>query len=93
MPGPPRPKFDSFEEISQKIDLMSDELKKLREDRSDPPQIKWIDRRIGAALRKGAKVILLGALTALGAGAAGWAMRDCQTKLEQHGGFDAGTHR
>lgn len=85
-----REKFPSFEEISEKIDLMADDLKKLRQERSDPPQLRWIDRRIGAAVRKAGKAILIGALTALGAGAAGWAMRDCQAKVES---ADAGTRR
>lgn len=92
MPDPPRDKFDSFEEISQKIDLLVQDAKERREG-SDPPTLRWIDRRIGAAVRKASRAILIGALTAIGAGAAGWAMRDCQAKLQQSGSFDAGSHR
>lgn len=70
---------ESFEDISQRIDGVEDKLDRaLRKTDSDPPQLRWIQRRLGRLLLSGARKALLAACVALGGAGGGWLVRDCQ---------------
>lgn len=84
---PHRKPADSFEDISERIDGVEEKLDKaLRQIGSDPPEMRWIQRRIGRLTLDGARKAFLAACVALGAAAAGWMVRDCQATAERvHG--------
>jgi tetrahydromethanopterin S-methyltransferase subunit G len=84
--GAPReraPSVEDFAEISSRIDNIDEKLTKvLAKTESDPPQLRWVQRRIGKLVllgtREGLRRAISMAVTAAVTGAGVWLYRDCR---------------